>query len=62
MRGTSDLARCDAIIGLVSRILTAKATDTSPLKREIDEIVYRIYGLTEEEIAIVEGATGKGEK
>ncbi len=30
--------------------------DTSGLEREIDEAVYTLYGLTPEEIAIVEGA------
>jgi DNA-binding CsgD family transcriptional regulator len=29
------------------------------LEREIDEMVYKLYGLTEEEIAIIEG--GKNE-
>jgi len=53
------------IIALVDRILSAKAADpaadTSALEREIDELVYQLYGLTAEEIAIVEGATpGKG--
>jgi hypothetical protein len=27
------------------------------LEREIDELVYQLYGLTEEEVAIVEGKT-----
>jgi hypothetical protein len=27
----------------------------SALEKEIDELVYELYGLTEEEIAIVEG-------
>lgn len=44
---------------LVTRILAAKASDpaadTSALEREIDEIVYRLYGLTEDEIRVVEG-------
>jgi hypothetical protein len=44
---------------LVDRILEAKkinpAADTSTWEREIDEIVYRLYGLTSDEIAIVEG-------
>ena len=31
------------------------AADTSALEREIDERVYKLYGLTEEEIKIVEG-------
>lgn len=52
-----------AIGTLVDRILTAKrvnpAADTSALEREIDRMVYELYGLTEEEIRIVEGATGR---
>jgi len=28
--------------------------------REIDALVYELYGLTEEEIAVVEGATANG--
>ena len=47
------------VIELVDRILTAKAqnaeSDTSALEREIDELVYALYGLTPEEIQIVEG-------
>ena len=31
------------------------ASDTSDLEREIDQQVYALYGLTPEEIAIVEG-------
>jgi hypothetical protein len=45
---------------LVDRILAAKkqnsAADTSALEREIDQQVYALYGLTPEEIAIVEGS------
>jgi hypothetical protein len=52
------------IVELVTRILAAKkadpAADTSAWEREIDERVYRLYGLTAEEIRIVEGAAGKG--
>jgi len=29
--------------------------DTSALKSEIDSLIYQLYGLTEEEIKIVEG-------
>jgi adenine-specific DNA-methyltransferase len=51
----------DAIVELVERILSAKAVDpaadTSALEREIDRMVYELYGLTEEEIAVVEGAS-----
>jgi hypothetical protein len=47
------------IVDMVARILSAKAADpaadTSALEREIDLIVYELYGLTEEEIAIIEG-------
>jgi len=49
------------IIALVDRILSAKradpAADTSAWEREIDQIVYRLYGLTPEEIKIVEEGT-----
>lgn len=31
-----------------------KAVDTSALERQIDDMVYALYGLTSEEIAIVE--------
>jgi len=47
------------VIRLVDRILAAKradpAADTSALEREIDQMVYQLYDLTEEEIRIVEG-------
>ena len=47
------------IIKLVERILSAKRADpqadTSALEREIDRLVYALYGLTSAEIAIVEG-------
>ena len=53
------------IIALVDRILAAKKedpnADTSALEAEIDQLVYKLYGLTEEEIAIVEGR-GNGEE
>ena len=48
-----------AIITLVDRILSAKKAnplaDTTAEEREIDRLVYDLYGLTEDEIAIVEG-------
>ncbi|MDP3682374.1 MAG: TaqI-like C-terminal specificity domain-containing protein, partial [Ignavibacteria bacterium] len=44
---------------LVDKILSAKKknpeADTSALETEIDKLVYQLYGLTEEEIKIVEG-------
>ncbi|HEY9172460.1 MAG TPA: TaqI-like C-terminal specificity domain-containing protein, partial [Verrucomicrobiae bacterium] len=56
----SERAEHDALVGLVERILAAKranpAADTTALEREIDARVYRLYGLTPEEIKIVEGA------
>jgi hypothetical protein len=46
--------------GLVDRILAAEAqaasADVSALERGLDELVYALYGLTPEEIKIVEGA------
>ncbi len=48
------------IIELVDQILNAKRTDpdldTSDLENEIDNLVYELYNLTEDEIAIVEGS------
>ncbi len=48
------------IIELVDQILAAKDTDpdadVSELENEVDQIVYLLYGLTPEEIAIVESA------
>ena len=45
---------------LVDRILAAKQrdaeADTSALEREIDELVYALYGLTSEEKALVQAA------
>ncbi|MFC1460968.1 Eco57I restriction-modification methylase domain-containing protein [Verrucomicrobiota bacterium] len=47
------------LICLVDRILAAKkgdrVADTSALEQEIDQLVYKLYGLTPEEIKIVEG-------
>jgi hypothetical protein len=48
-----------SIIKLVDKILTLKEndseSDTSNLEKQIDELVYKLYDLTEEEIRIVEG-------
>ncbi len=47
-----------SITKLVTKILAAKradpAADTSAWEGEIDRLVYQLYGLTEEEIAVVE--------
>ena len=44
------------------RVFAAKkrnpAADTSALEREIDEKVYRLYGLTDDEIRVIEGTNG----
>ena len=46
------------IITLVDQIIVAKknnlSADTSSLEREIDILVYELYGLTEEEVGVVE--------
>lgn len=48
---------------LVARILAAKnddpAADVTALEREIDDRAYRLYGLTKEEVKIVEEEEGK---
>lgn len=41
--------------GETQTVAPVEAADTSALEREIDRIVYELYGLTEEEITIVEG-------
>jgi len=47
------------LANVANQILAAKRTnpqsDTSKLEGEIDQLVYQLYGLTEEEIKIVEG-------
>jgi hypothetical protein len=44
-------------IDLVNQILAkkAKGEDSTPEEREIDQLVYKLYDLTAEEIQIVEG-------
>ena len=53
----------EPIIGLVDRILKAKAADpdadTSETEEEIDWLVYDLYGLTNAEVAAVEGEKGE---
>ncbi len=47
------------IIDIVEQILSNKegnaSADTSDLENQIDQLVYKLYGLTEEEIKVVEG-------
>ena len=49
----------DTIVQIVTSILSAKKmnplSDTTAEERDIDQLVYGLYGLTKEEIAIVEG-------
>ena len=49
----------DRIVSIVDVVLNTKSTspsaNTSALESEIDHLVYQLYGLTEEEIKIVEG-------
>ena len=56
----SSLPNRDVVSKEIDQILAAKKqdpnTDTLALEREIDELVYNLYGLTEEEIRIVEGS------
>lgn len=53
------IASQQKIITLVDQILATKKkdpnADTSALEKQIDEMVYKLYGLTQEDIAIVEG-------
>jgi hypothetical protein len=69
----SDKSRHDRIVKLVEQMLSAKEKLASAvmdaevnrlemqiasLDRQIDEAVYELYGLTEEEIAVVEESVG----
>lgn len=51
------------IAALVDRVLVAKRdnpqADTSKLEEQIDRLVYHLYELTDDEIAIVEEATAR---
>ena len=53
----------ESINFIVNQILTAKKAnpdaDTSALKQEIDQLVYELYGLTEEEIRLVEESVSR---
>jgi hypothetical protein len=48
-------ADTDVIDGLVAKCLDAKGQNCEQWEREIDHLVYGLYGLTADEIAIVEG-------
>ncbi len=57
----SDKKIYEEVVKLVTKILTAKRVDpqanTSALEGEIDQLVYQLYGLSEDEIEIVENKT-----
>ncbi|MDO9542431.1 MAG: Eco57I restriction-modification methylase domain-containing protein [Kiritimatiellia bacterium] len=52
-----------SLIAIVNKILAAKGrnplTGTAHLAQEIDQLVYKLYGLTPEEIAVVEGGSSR---
>ena len=54
----SNQTLCDEIMALVDRILEVKAkdstTDTSELESKIDNLVYNLYNLTNEEINMID--------
>ena len=52
-------SKTEAIIAAKKRDPDA---DTSSLEAEIDQLVYKLYGLTEDEIAIVEGKGGTNQE
>ena len=56
----SDSCAQKTVVRLVDQIFAARAADsaadTSAMEEKIDRVVYELYGLTEEEIAIVEGS------
>jgi len=60
LRVVSEVAQ-QPFITLVDQILTVKrenpVADTSGLEKQIDQLVYKLYGLTKEEIKIVEDSS-----
>jgi len=56
----------DNYLYFVDRILSVKQkdpdADTLALERQIDQMVYKLYHLTPEEIVIVEGRSNNGNK
>lgn len=59
MKCSANISDQQPLIDKVCQILAIKKdnpmADTSALEREIDLMVYELYGLSEEEIGIVEG-------
>ncbi|GMO29310.1 MAG: hypothetical protein Ta2B_10280 [Termitinemataceae bacterium] len=56
---TLEKERQMAFVEIVDKVLAAKAADpqadTRGLEAQIDKMVYLLYGLTEEEVQVVEG-------
>ena len=56
---TATSSQLDCIVSKVNQILSTKKAnpqaDTSEWEKEIDRLVYELYGLTEEEVKVVEG-------
>ena len=59
MSNAMDQEKHDTLVRLVTQVLDYKklnpSADTDSIEYEIDQHVYSLYGLTPEEIAIVEG-------
>ncbi|WP_254172800.1 DUF7149 domain-containing protein [Planktothrix pseudagardhii] len=54
---SSSQSEREAITNLVQKCLNPQEEDVNKIETEIDKLVYQLYGLTEEEIKIVEGIT-----
>jgi hypothetical protein len=50
-----DMGSVDMTLLLLATERTDLGADVSEIQRQIDALVYTLYGLTDEEIAIVEG-------
>jgi Alw26I/Eco31I/Esp3I family type II restriction m6 adenine DNA methyltransferase len=46
------------IVSLVKKCLDAKGSDCEELENQIDQMVYKLYGLTDDDIAVVEKSEG----
>ena len=55
---SEETAKIESLVsGILSNKVASPGADVSALERQIDQLVYQLYGLTKEEIGVVEGKT-----
>jgi uncharacterized protein YggU (UPF0235/DUF167 family) len=53
---------CKLVNCIIAATINSRTKESIAFEAEIDQLVYQLYGLTEEEISIVEGASGGSKK